>query len=65
MGIVSPQASIKPYSGSCQTIDVLGIKAGMSKAETAGIAIGSIIGILLFIAIIAGIVWCCCCQLKR
>ena len=59
------QASITPYSGSCETISIGGVKVGLSKGQTAGVVIGSIIALLLLVGIIAGIVWCCCCQLKR
>ena len=59
------QGKINPYSGSCDIVTIAGHTTAMSKGMIAGIVIGSIIAIIVVFGIIAGTVWCCCCQLKR
>ena len=59
------QATINPYSGSCDTIDVAGQKLGVSKGTLAAAIIGAVFGVLILCALIGAIVWCCCCQLRR
>jgi hypothetical protein len=59
------QANITPFSGSCDTITLAGNKVGVSKGTLAAAIVGSIVGVLVLVAIIGTIVWCCCCQLRR
>ena len=63
--MVTVQGVITLYSGNCEAISIGGLKVGLSPGQTAGIIIGSIIAFLLVVGVIAGLVWCCCCQLKR
>ncbi len=59
------QATINPYEGSCDTIEVAGHKLGVSKGTLAAAIVGAVFGVLILVAIIGTIVWCCCCQIRR
>ena len=63
--IPAAQATINPYEGSCDTIEVAGRKVGVSKGTLAAAIVGAIFGVLILVAIIGTIVWCCCCQMGR